>query len=246
MRLFQTALMVCGLSVAAMGVMAGDASIDTDEEQNVINKLQQAVPQIPMVGIQKSELTGLYEVTLGNGQRIFVSEDANYFVVGDLFQLTDKGLVNLTDAKRDRVRADRIAAIDSSDKITFSPETKKASITVFTDVDCGYCQKLHREMASYLDAGIEVNYLAYPRAGVGSSSYDKIVNAWCADDKKDAMTRLKAGGSVESKSCENPVAEQYQLAIDLGIRGTPAIILESGKLVSGYHPASKLKKFLGI
>lgn len=246
MRLFKTALMVCGLSVSAMGVIAGDASMDTDEEQAIINKLQQVVPKISMTGIQKSELEGLYEVTLGNGERIFVSEDGNYFVVGDLFQLTNSGLVNLTDAKRDRVRADRIAAIDPTDKITFSPETKKASITVFTDIDCGYCQKLHREMASYLDAGIEVNYLAYPRAGIGSNSYHKIVNAWCADDRKEAMTRLKAGGSVENKTCKNPVADQYQLAIDLGIRGTPAIILESGRLVSGYHPASKLKEILGL
>lgn len=246
MRLFQTALMVCGLSVAAMGVMAGDASIDTDVEQQIIDKLQQAVPQIPMVGIKESQLTGLYEVTLGNGERVFVTPDASYFVAGDLYQLTDKGLVNLTDVQRDLVRAERLAAIDPSDKITFSPEIKKASITVFTDIDCGYCQKLHREMASYLDAGIEVSYLAYPRAGIGSSSYNKIVSAWCADDKKDAMTRLKAGGSVESKSCENPVAEQYQLALDLGIRGTPAIILESGKLVSGYHPASKLVQLLDL
>ncbi|MEH6357526.1 MAG: DsbC family protein [Pseudomonadales bacterium] len=246
MRLFKTVLMVCSFSFAAMGVMADDALIDTDEEQLIIDKLQQAVPQIPMTGIQKSELTGLYEVTLGNGERVFVSADAKYFVAGDLFQLTDKGLVNLTDTKRDLVRADRIGAIDAADKITFSPETKKASVTVFTDVDCGYCQKLHREMANYLDAGIEVSYLAYPRAGVNSNSYNKIVNAWCADDRQAAMTSLKTGGIIETKTCKNPVADQYQLAVDLGVRGTPAIILESGKLVSGYVNAEKLTKILGL
>jgi len=246
MQLFKTVLMACGLSVATMGAMADDTSIDTDVEQKIIDKLQQAVPQIPMVGIQQSQLAGLYEVTLGNGERVFVSEDASYFVAGDMFQLTDGGLVNLTNAKRDLVRADLISGVDSSDKITYSPATKKASITVFTDVDCGYCQKLHREMASYLDAGIEVSYLAYPRAGVGSDSYHKIVNAWCAEDKNDAMTRLKSGQSVYSASCENPVADQYQMAIDMGIRGTPAIILESGQLVSGYRPAAELEKILGL
>ena len=205
-----------------------------------------AVPQIPMVGIKQSQLTGLYEVTLGNGERVFVTPDASYFVAGDLFQLTDKGLLNVTDGERDLVRAERIAAITASDKISYSPKIKKTSITVFTDVDCSYCQKLHREMASYLDAGIEVNYLAYPRAGVGSSSYNKIVNAWCAKDKQDAMTRLKAGETVISESCENPVAKQYQLAVDMGISGTPAIILESGKLVSGYVPASRLAALLGL
>ncbi len=246
MRLFRRVLMVCGLSVVTAGAWADNAAIDTEIEQLIIDKLQQAVPQIPMVGIQQSPLVGVYEVTLGNGERVFVSQDASYFVAGDMFQLSEKGLVNLTNAKRDLVRADRIAAVDSSDKITYSPKTRKASITVFTDVDCGYCQKLHREMADYLDAGIEVSYLAYPRAGVGSSSYDKIVKAWCAKDKNDAMTRLKSGQSVNSASCDNPVADQYQMAVDLGIRGTPAIILESGQLVSGYRPAAELEKILGL
>ena len=246
MRLFKAVLMVCSFSFVTMGVMADDALIDADEEQRVIDKLQQAIPQISMTGIQKSELTGLYEVTLGNGERVFVSADANYFVAGDLFQLTDKGLVNLTDTKRDLVRAERIGAIDAADKITFSPKTKQASVTVFTDVDCGYCQKLHREMANYLDAGIEVSYLAYPRAGVNSNSYNKIVNAWCADDRQAAITSLKTGGIIETKTCKNPVADQYQLAVDLGIRGTPAIILESGKLVSGYVNAAKLSEILGL
>jgi len=246
MRVFKKVLMVCGLSIAATTLIADEASIDTEIEQEIINKLQQAVPHIPLAGIKKSQLTGLYEVSFGNGERVFITQDANYFVAGDLFQVMDEGLVNLTDAQREQTRAERIAGIDASDKITFSPEIKKASVTVFTDVDCGYCQKLHREMANYLDAGIEVNYLAYPRAGVGSSSYDKVVAAWCAEDKNAAMTRLKSGQTVESKSCENPVAEQYQLAIDLGVRGTPAIILESGQLVSGYVPAAKLTEILGL
>jgi len=253
MRLFRKILMVCWLSVSAVCVWADAVVIDTDIEKKIIDKLQLAAPQARMVDIQKSPLKGFYEVTLSSDGRVFVSEDQDYFVVGDLFQLTGKDLVNLTAAKRDLarakgdlVRADLIAGVDGSDKITYSPATKKASITVFTDVDCGYCQKLHREMTSYLDAGIEVSYLAYPRAGVGSASYNKIVNAWCAEDKNDAMTQLKSGRSVDSASCENPVADQYQMAIDMGIRGTPAIILESGQLVSGYRPAAELERILGL
>ena len=246
MRIFRRMLMVCGLSAVAASAWADTATIDSDIEQKIIDKLQQAVPQIPMASIQLSPLAGLYEVTLGNGERVFVSEDAKYFVAGDMFQVADTGLVNLTNAKRDLDRAERIAAIDSSDKITYSPAVKKASVTVFTDVDCGYCQKLHRDMANYLDAGIEVSYLAYPRAGVGSASYNKIVNAWCAEDKNEAMTRLKSGQSVKSVSCDNPVADQYQMAIDFGLRGTPAIILESGQLVSGYRTPAELSEILGL
>jgi thiol:disulfide interchange protein DsbC len=246
MQLFKTVLMVCSFSFVALGVMADGGLIDTDEEQRVINKLQQAIPQIPMTGIEKSQLSGLYEVTLGNGDHLFVSADGSYFVAGDLFQLTDKGIVNLTDTRRDQVRAELIGAVDAADKITFSPKTKRASVTVFTDVDCFYCQKLHEEMADYLNAGIEISYLAYPRAGVDSDSYNKIVDVWCADDRKAAMTSLKTGGTVETKTCENPVAEQHQLGVDLGLRGTPAIILESGQLVTGYANAAKLSEILGL
>jgi thiol:disulfide interchange protein DsbC len=205
------------------------------------------LPQIPINEIQNSPIKGLYEVIVGNDQRVFITSGADYFVAGELYQLTPEGLVNLTLAQRGSLgRAERIAAINPADKITFSPDKPKASITVFTDVDCGYCRKLHREMGSYLAAGIEVSYLAYPRAGIDSDSYHKMVSVWCADDSKDAMTRLKSGQSVASGDCENPVAEQYQLGVDFAVRGTPAIILESGELVSGYYPAAELAQKLGL
>ena len=238
---------VAGLAAfTAVFVWADEAAIDSDIEQQLVDKLQQTVPSIPIVGVEPSTLEGFYEIILANGERVFSRPGLDYFIAGNLFQPTSEGLVNLTELKRDKARADRIATIDAADKITFAPDAKKASVSVFTDVDCGYCQKLHREMDQYLAAGIEINYLAYPRAGVGSDSYNKIVNAWCAEDKQDAMTRLKAGQNVQSASCENPVAEQYQLARELGVRGTPAIVTESGQIISGYRPAAELAKLLGL
>lgn len=234
------------IAFSAVSVLAGDTSIDSDVEQQLIDTLQKAVPNIPIVGVEPSQLDGFYEIALANGERVFSRPGMSYFIAGNLFQPTADGLVNLTELKRDEYRAERLAGIDSADKITFKPEDKKVSVTVFTDVDCGYCQKLHREMDKYLEAGIEINYLAYPRAGVGTDSYNKIVNAWCAEDKQDAMTRLKAGQNVASKACENPVADQYQLAQELGIRGTPAIITESGQIISGYRSAPVLAQMLGL
>ena len=132
-------------------------------------------------------------------------------------------------------------------KITFPAvgETK-AKIAVFTDIDCGYCRKLHQEVPDMNKLGIEVSYLAYPRAGFGSDSYKKYVSAWCADDKLGAMTLAKNGKSIPSKNCDNPVDEQYHLGRAIGISGTPAIVLESGRLIPGYLSADKLGKALGI
>lgn len=246
MQFLTKSLIGCLIVFTSVLSWADEATVGSAVEQQLIDILQQAVPNIPIVGVEPSQLDGFYEITLVNGERVFSRPGMNYFIAGNLFQPTAEGLINLTELKRDEYRAKRLAGIESTDKITFSPEDKKTSITVFTDVDCGYCQKLHREMDKYLEAGIEVNYLAYPRAGVGSSAYNKIVNAWCAEDKPLAMTRLKAGQRVNSKVCDNPVADQYQLAQELGVRGTPAIITESGQIISGYRSAPVLAQMLGV
>ena len=246
MRFFSLALAVSVIGFSG-SVAASDATaVNSEVEQQLVERLQQLVPGIPVVGVEPSELDGFYEITLASGERVFSRPGMEYFIAGNLFKPTEQGVFNVTERKRDKNRAKLIAAIDPADKITYSPEDKKVSVTVFTDVDCGYCQKLHREMDNYLQAGIEVNYLAYPRAGVGSSSYNKIVKAWCAEDKQTAMTRLKAGQTVKSPSCDNPVARQYQLARQMGISGTPAIITEQGQIIPGYLNAVDLSKPLGL
>ena len=124
---------------------------------------------------------------------------------------------------------------------------RKATISVFTDVDCDYCRKLHLEVPELNAMGVEVRYLAYPRAGVGSESYRKIVSAWCATDPNTALTALKAGKTITDNQCsDNPVADQYQLGQQMGISGTPAILLEDGRLLPGYMPAAQLAESIGI
>ena len=131
--------------------------------------------------------------------------------------------------------------------IVFAPKQSKAHVYVFTDVDCYYCQKLHQEVPALEALGIEVRYLAYPRAGIGSDSYQKIASAWCADDPQDSLTILKAGGDIPSNVCEdNPIAQQFALGSDLGVKGTPALITEAGVLLPGYMPADKLARALGL
>ena len=215
-------------------------------EDQLAKILQQAIPQLPISKVRKSGLQGIYEVELASGERIFSNADASHFIAGDLFQITADGLVNLTEEDRNVGRAAKLAALDDSQKILFTPQVKKISVSVFTDVDCVYCQRLHASIQDYLDRGIEIKYLAFPRAGIGSSSYKKVVSAWCADDKQDALTRVKSGQSIEEKTCTNTVAEQYQLGREIGVTGTPALVLESGELVPGFVPAERLAQELGI
>jgi len=135
-----------------------------------------------------------------------------------------------------------IAGLDETKMIVFSPEEVKYTVTVFTDIDCPYCRKLHDEMEAYNKLGISIRYLAYPRAGVGSKSYDKIVAAWCSKDPKAAITLAKAGKEIkkELEDCNDPVREHMDLVRVLGVTGTPALIFEDGTLVPGYVPAQRL------
>ena len=130
--------------------------------------------------------------------------------------------------------------------IVYGPKDAKRHITVFTDIDCGYCRKLHNEMPELTAAGIQVRYLAYPRAGVGSKSHKKYVSVWCNSDQQTAMTDAKAGRDVPVASCENPVEESFELGRKVGVEGTPTIIFDDGTLTPGYLPSATLIERLGL
>jgi len=204
--------------------------------------------KLPVEEVTVSQMPGLYEVVLSDGTVLFADQSGTYFIVGDLYQATGRSLVNLSDARRNDQRKKLIAALDESEMVVFSPKPgmKKTAITVFTDIDCGYCRKLHQEVPELNRLGIEVRYLAYPRAGLESESYDKIVSAWCADDQRSALTRAKTGKKIESRDCKNPVAQHFALGGAVGVTGTPSIIFEDGRLLPGYLPAERLAQQLGI
>ena len=197
--------------------------------------------------VQPSKVPGLYEVMVDRGA-IYVTEDARYLIAGSLYEARDSGLVNLTEEKN-AVERRRIAAeIDPARTIAFAPEGDTlASVLVFTDTDCGYCRKLHQDIAGYNDRGIEVRYLAFPRAGIGSPTYDKMVSAWCAENPRGALTALKRGEGIPERYCEDhPVGVQYELGQTLGISGTPSILLPDGTMLPGYAPPEQLAAALGL
>jgi thiol:disulfide interchange protein DsbC len=200
--------------------------------------------------VEKAEVPGFYEVRTSGGALIYADETATFFFMGNLYQLEGgEQLVDLTARDAVKHRIALVKTFKADDMIVFSPPKSvetKAIINVFTDVDCGYCQKLHQEVPQMNALGIEVRYMAFPRAGVGSETYKKLVSAWCADDQQTAMTALKARQTIPEKTCDNPVAEQFALGKALGVRGTPAIILQDGTLMQGYKPADKMAEALGI
>ena len=197
--------------------------------------------------VAPAQAKGLYEVEIQGGDYLYVTSDGQHLIAGNLYELQEGGLVGITEVRRQGKRQALIAAVPAAQMLVFPPpEEAKASVAVFTDTDCGYCRRMHANIAEYHALGIEVRYLAYPRAGVGSPTYDNMVSAWCAKDSRDALTALKRGEEIPAKQCINPVAEQYALGQEIGITGTPSILLPDGQLLPGMVGADQLAQLLGI
>ncbi len=237
-------------ATAAVALMSGVSlmAAELTSADEVRARLKQANAGIPINNITRSQLKGFWEAELPGGQILYVTEDGENFIVGDLFQITDTRFVNLAEEGRNVKRKALMSSIDESEMVVYAPAKSetRATITVFTDIDCGFCRKLHQEIPELNRMGIAVRYLAYPRAGVPSDSYDKIVSAWCADDPKKALTEAKAGIAIEQRTCVNSVARQFRLGGDMGVTGTPALVYESGELQAGYMPAAQLAIVLGL
>ena len=188
-----------------------------------------------------SPITGLYQVVIPP-RLFYASADGRYVVDGDLIDMKTKQ--NISQGLRNKALSTAINAMGEDSMIVFGKDTLKHTVTVFTDIDCTYCRKLHNEVKSYNDQGIRIRYMAYPRAGIGSVAFNKAEAVWCSKDKQKAMTQAKSGTNVKSKTCKSPVAQHYALGNMIGIRGTPALILENGTVVPGYIPAKRLSEAL--
>lgn len=214
------------------------------DPEMIRNKLAKTMPGLEISDISPAPVKGFYEVVVGPNL-FYVSEDGKHLFNGNLFDLEAvPENRDLTESKIAMARVKAVQKIGQDNVIKFKAPMEKHTVSVFTDVDCGYCRKLHAEIDEYMKQGISIDYLFFPRAGQGSDSYKKAVAVWCADDRQDALTKAKQGEALEMKECANPVAEHMKLAGSLQIRGTPMIVTESGVVLPGYVSAKDLSKTL--
>ena len=221
------------LAAALVGAPLAHAA-DSPADAAARNALKQLVPQAKIDSVEQAPLPGFRQVIIG-GQMVYVSDDGKYLMQGTLYDIGARR--DLTAARLAVESKRKVDAVGADKRIVFSPSGKaQYKITVFTDIDCGYCRKLHAEVGELNKRGIEVDYLFFPRSGVGTPSFDKAVSVWCADDRKTALTDAKAGKEPAPKKCENPVSEQFALGMQVGVTGTPTIIAPDGSKIGGYLP----------
>jgi thiol:disulfide interchange protein DsbC len=224
-------------TVAAKNAGA-DLSTKLSPEHLDISRLLAAKLNFKVSSVSDSAIPGLFEVVTEQGI-FYVNADASNLIQGSLYQVNDAGVVDLTEQAMGKVRQQAIQTL-ASETINYPAKNEKYSITVFTDINCGYCRKLHNEVAQLNEMGVSVKYLAFPRGGLNSATYQDMASIWCAEDKAEAMNNAKRGGKVVPEMCTNTVAKQYELGRRLGVTGTPAIVFDNGQMQPGYVPAAQL------
>lgn len=229
---------LCCLAALVGVASAADPAAKAAVDPRVL--IAQRFPGVKPEEVKPSPLPGIFEVAMG-ADTAYVSADGKYLINGDLYEIETR--TNLTETNRMDLRRKALAKLDERDMIIFAPAAaaRTRTITVFTDVDCAYCRKLHSEIAQINKLGVRVRYMAYPRAGPGSEDWHKMEEVWCSKDRKSAITKAKQGDKIDAPNCgATPVGKQYELGEKLGVNGTPAVFTDAGDYIGGYLPPEKL------
>lgn len=226
---------------AAQVLKADAAKADApkvDPRAAIVNKID----GLKLEDVRMSPVSGIYEITRGS-EVSYTSADGRYVILGDMYDIDQDA--NISETRRRGIRARMLESVPEAEMLVFSPKDPKFTITVFTDIDCGYCRKLHSQIAEYNRLGIRVRYMFFPRSGPDTESWFKAESVWCAPNRNDALTRAKKDEAINSAKCPaGVVARDYELGHKLGVEGTPAIFLASGEMLPGYAPPGQLVKYL--
>lgn len=223
-------------------------TIDNSIAEKILAKLKSARSDIPYQQVETTEIPGLYKVTIKGGETIYSSSTGDYFIAGEMYQVTTGKFVSLHQQDKDKQRITALNELNPSDLIVYeATKAHKSTIYIFTDVDCNYCAKLHLEIPALNAMGVEVRYVAFPVAGIYSPSFTKIATAWCALEPKKVLPLLQRGDEMPLNDCDNnPVMQHFVLGKQIGVTATPTIILPNGKLLPGYKSAEQLAELLAI
>lgn len=222
---------------ATVALLALSASAAWADKETATAAIRTLVPDVSVDSVQDAPVEGFQEVIV-NGNVIYVSNDGKYLMQGMLYDIDNRK--DLTEVRKAGMREKAMAAAPMGERIIFPAKDKKHTVTVFTDIDCGFCRRMHQEIETYTSQGIEVQYLMFPRAGTGSDSFRKAVAVWCDKDQRKALTIAKNGEDPGDATCSNPIEAQFQLGQRVGVSGTPTIIFEDGSIQPGYLTADQL------
>ena len=224
----------------APGATAAKAGTADERARQALKTLN---PQVEIDYIGAAALPGFREVIVG-GQVVYVSDDGKYLVQGSLLDIEAKKELTQASPALGKYRQGLLNTVKQKDRIVFAPANPVHTVSIFTDIECGYCRKLHSEIAEYNKQGIAIEYLAFPRMGLGSPDHTNMISVWCAPDRKQALTDAKVGKPITPRNCTSPVNMEFDIGQRLGVSGTPAIYAADGTQLGGYLPPAQLRAAL--
>lgn len=231
-----------------------DSAVPAEVAARIMRVLRDSRKDLSYTNLRVSPVPGIYKIDI-NKKMAFITASGEYLIAGDMYQIKQGGMVNLQERERqaqeiafEPERAKLLNALAVDDMVVYTPESEnKGYVYVFTDIDCGFCRRLHSQIEQFMEKGIEVRYLAFPRAGIQSKSAEKLATVWCSDKAQELMTRFKRGENLPVAACSShPIGEQYVLGQRIGVRGTPAIVLSTGKIIPGAVSPEYLAEQMGI
>lgn len=197
----------------------------------IIHTVATLAPRATVQTIVPEPFGGLYQVVT-QGQVLYMTGNGRYVIHGEAFDVIARTSFNRRTMSR--LRRTAISKLSPDQMIRFAPAHPKYTVTVFADIDCPYCKAFHAKIKEINRLGIAVDYLFWPRSGLGTPSAQKAVDIWCAADRKAALTHAFEGDLPRHASCKSPIAQDYNLGIDLGVNGTPIIMANDGTVLGGY------------
>jgi thiol:disulfide interchange protein DsbC len=214
-------------------------------EARAIEAVRRLGPNLVVDRVAKAPLPGFQEVVV-QGTVAYVSDDGRYIFLpgpqGALYDTVEQ--TNVSEQSMANMRKELLQTVPARERIVFAPAKPKYTVAVFTDIECGYCRQFHNQIADYNRLGIAVEYLAFPRAGLGSEDHRKMISVWCSADRRKALTDAKADRAVPSKDCKNSVTQQYDVGQRAGLQGTPMVVAEDGTQLGGYLAPEQLRAAL--
>lgn len=189
-----------------------------------------------------TEMPNIYWVKLEGMSPVYVSSDGQFLIQGDVIRLGEKQLSSIGDKIQAVENKKTLAALKKQDLLVYPAKNKaKHVVYIFTDASCPYCHKLHALVPEMNNKGIEVRYIAWPR---GEEFMPTMETVWCSADRQAAFEKAMAGETLEAIQCKNPVRDQYEMGLNMGVNGTPAIYNTDGEYVGGFMTADDLLKRL--
>ncbi|MGC2165107.1 MAG: DsbC family protein [Gallionella sp.] len=227
------------LSLAVLITLSALTSIAHAGDKEIRQSLQNKFPGIGnLEHIVLTPYSGLYEVVI-DGQLLYTDAKGLYLFDGNVIDTQTRS--NLSEERKRHLFAIDFSTLPLELAVKKVKGNGKRKMAQFTDPNCGFCQRLEKELNEVTD--VTIYSFLYP---IFPGSDEIVRNVLCSKNPAQAWDNwMLKRIAPEKGNCDTPQTEKVRaLGQKLRVNGTPNIIFENGIQMPGYLPAEQLEKHL--